>query len=176
MKITHCYFCNKLKYTPFEITEVEGGQATETLYCCKQCGESYVESMFNKKTATTQKVELSTISTPQQLVDFISGLSVVPKTQMPACSCGMTENEFDTFGRMGCAKCYDHFSEKMDNLVYPYHGANKHTGKAPKNRALKEPQEKLKLLKLLYAKALELEEFEKLPDLKRQIEEVTKSL
>ena len=88
----------------------------------------------------------------------------------------MTLEEFNTHGRFGCADCYLHFEIIMEELVYPYHKAKAHVGKRPKRQLAEklenDPVEKLKLLKLRYAKALELEEYEKLADLLKEIEDV----
>ena len=67
----------------------------------------------------------------------------------------------------------------MESLVYPWHNARKHTGKIP-IRQMRElwmstDEEKLKLLKLRYAKALELEEYEKLDGLQQEIDEINQS-
>ena len=88
----------------------------------------------------------------------------------------MTLEEFNGHGRFGCSECYSHFEIIMEKLVYPYHKARQHVGKSPKREMAEklenDPVEKLKFLKLKYAKALELEEYEKLADLVKEIEDV----
>jgi len=126
----------------------------------------------------SEKVDLSHIKTPEELLDFLGMKEVTrisEETKEP-CKCGLTLEEFDIHGKFGCPKCYEHFSERMEQVVYPYHGAHEHVGKYPR-RQLEEkwestPDEKTKLLKLRYAKALELEEYEKASEINEELKEL----
>lgn len=162
MKISKCFFCNKIRHLTYHITEINKGIA-ESYEMCKSCADAY---LGNKETAS-KTLSLNDVETWEQLLNFISDFgaeSVSPDTK-PPCECGLTELEFETVGRFGCEKCYSHFKEKIEELVYPYHKANFHDGKKPK-RYMKELLEndiveKTKVLKLKLAKAIELEDFEK---------------
>jgi protein arginine kinase activator len=173
MKFQKCFFCNKLKFAPYHVTEIEKGQA-QLFDMCASCGETYTKDLETKSPKGT---DLTKITNTEQLLNFISGVGVdivSPKSSMPPCECGMTEEVFDKIGRFGCVKCYEHFSIKMEQLVYPYHGAKLHVGKRPK-RQIKEklendPIEKQKVLKLKYAKALELEDYEAAAQIKKELD------
>jgi replicative DNA helicase len=54
----------------------------------------------------------------------------------------LTNEDFEKHGRFGCPKCYDHFTEKMEQLVYPFHKGNVHTGKIPKSYLKKKCESK----------------------------------
>ena len=155
-----CFFCDKLKYLQYTITEVNNGNV-ESQRMCKECGEEYMGISKNKK-----EIDLTHIKTPEELLSFIQEIK---QPKIEACKCGMTLKEFNTHGRFGCPDCYLHFEIIMEKLVYPYHKAKNHVGKRPKRQFENDPVEKLKLLKLRYAKVLELEEYEKLADLLKEI-------
>jgi len=171
MTIKKCFQCNKTTYTPVHVTEVAKDKTVYTYDLCKKCGEHLMN--IDK----VQKIDLSHIKTPEQLLDFMTAAAQnTPKEDpKPPCpGCGLTIEEFDKKGRFGCAKCYDHFTERMEQLVFPYHKANSHVGKIPK-KYLHElcnssPEEKTKLLKLQLAKAVELEEYEKAAQFKIELQ------
>lgn len=166
VSIGKCFFCDKLKSLPYTITENNNGNI-ESQQMCKECGEEYMGSKKKKE------IDLSHIKTPEELLSFIQEIR---QPQIEPCKCGMTLEEFNTHGRFGCSDCYLHFEIIMEKLVYPYHKAKTHVGKYPKRQLAEklenDPVEKLKLLKLRYAKALELEEYEKLADLLKEINDV----
>lgn len=162
-----CFFCDKIKHLAMSITEITNGNI-ESHQVCKECGEEFMG--LDKK----NEIDLSHINTPEELLSFIQEMSQDP------CVCGTTIKDFHEHGRFGCPKCYEHFTQIMEQLVYPFHKANQHVGKRPMRQIMEkienDPVEKLKLLKLKYAKALELEEYEKLADLKKQIDQVSSML
>lgn len=51
-----------------------------------------------------------------------------PKEQI--CNiCGMTYSDFVNIGKLGCAGCYDAFSERLNYVIKNLHGLSKHTGR-----------------------------------------------
>jgi len=176
--INKCFLCDKITYVPFHVTEINDGKVI-SYHMCKQCGTEYTQDAFKQKQEPMKKLDLTHIKTPEELLNFLSGVHQAPKSDKEPCVCGMTIAEFDDKGKFGCAQCYEHFDEKMEELAYPWHGARQHVGKQPKRQMAElmenDPVEKLKLLKLKYAKSLELEEYEKLADLKKQIDEISPS-
>jgi protein-arginine kinase activator protein McsA len=67
----------------------------------------------------------------------------------------------------------------IDKVVCPYHKADHHVGKHPKHAVVKQtekdPVEKMKLLKLQLAKAIELEEYERAAEINTEIKQLTAS-
>ena len=180
--INKCFFCNKIIYTPFHITDIDKNREINSYVVCRECGSEYLEDIHEPKMKNQKsfKKDLSHIKTPEELLKFLSDAQRAANPLPPCLGCGLSEEEFDKVGRFGCRECYDHFESKMDSLVYPFHDARKHTGKRPKRQMrelwMSTDEEKLKLLKLQYAKALELEEYEKLDVLQKEIDEVNQSL
>lgn len=174
MKLNKCFFCNKLTQTPFHVTEFVDGKVDSTFDMCKRCADEY---LVDKKPGESKDgMDLTVIKTTQDLLNFIANISLSNKKPSITCGCGTTEQDFEQTGRFGCPKCYDTFQEKIEQLVLPYHGAKQHVGKSP-HRATEEQwestdTEKLKLLKLQRAKAIELEEYEKAGELNKQIQDL----
>ncbi len=174
-----CFQCNKVTQTPYHVTELAKG-SVYTYDLCKKCGEDMVNMSFKPQTKP-DVLDLSHIQTPEQLLQFISGMHYRQKApeqpDKPPCpGCGLTLPEFDHYGKFGCPQCYDHFTERMEQLVYPYHKADHHVGKKPKGymeaKWNSSPDEKRKLLKLRMAKAIELEEYEKAAEIKRELQDL----
>jgi len=165
-----CFQCNKITYTPFHVTEIAKDKTFYAYDLCKLCGEDLMN--------IPQKTDLTHITTPEQLLNFISGsvLAGQKDKTLPCNGCGLTIDEFNVNGRFGCAACYTHFTEKMEKLVFPCHAANCHVGKFPKKQLEvfwnSTPEEKIKLLKIRLAKAVELEEYEKAAEIKVELEDV----
>ena len=171
MNLKKCFFCAKVCYCPYHVTEISD-HIIETCDLCKKCGEQFIaaETPVPKK----QEFDLTHIETPQQLVEFIENFmgvnsGIVQPSKPPCPRCGWTLKEFDDVGRFGCPQCYDHFEEEVRQHVFPYHGGNTHYGKKPK-QFQEQPEEKRKLLKLRYAKYLELEEYEKAAEVKKELD------
>jgi protein arginine kinase activator len=142
---------------------------------CHKCGIEYIESLNKKESkmdSNDNVFDLTKITSPEDILNFIENMSLIPKVDATStpCECGWTEEDLHKFGRIGCSKCYDHMSESVKKMLLIFHGLAEHNGKSPKewkNNSV----EKLKILKLQYAKALELEEYEKLEEIKKKIDE-----
>lgn len=84
--------------------------------------------------------------------------------------CGTTLHSFEKEGLLGCAKCYDVFSDHVIPVLQQVHGTAKHTEKeapAPENSAIKE-------LKSRLAAAIQQEDFEEAARLRDEIRGLTK--
>ena len=182
MKLNRCAVCEKLTFTPYHITEIKENQSASIFDMCKKCGQKYIDNLPKRYDEFTPKddIEMTHIQTPEETLHFMNGIPLPSKpNKKTSCKCGTKQEEFELRGRIGCAECYDHFGEKIEQLIIKYHNANKHVGRRPKKEmdwdSIKDPVEKLKLLKLHYAKALELEEYEKLANLKTKIDQISNS-
>lgn len=177
-----CFFCTKFKRTPYHVTQLAHGFAVG-IDLCEKCGGHYYEAVLQQcaeaQTAkqTTDVLDLTHIQTPEDLLLFLSGRR--EESPVVTCDCGWTSAEFDKVGRMGCSKCYDTFKDRIERLVFPYHGASEHVGKRPRNQWLatlmNDPVERAKILRLQYAKALEMEQYEKAAVIKQELDQFSGS-
>ena len=56
--------------------------------------------------------------------------------QVGACPhCGMTWEDFQKNGLLGCSECYNHFADVLPPLLRRLHGQSEHIGKKPYNSA-----------------------------------------
>jgi len=106
----------------------------------------------------------------------------------PCPGCGMTIRDIGTHGRLGCAKCYDHFHEEMKIVTQHSHGATQHVGKKPahfeehkdKEKLLAEQnapiEERIRSYKEKMANAIKVENYEAAGDLKKKIAELQSQL
>jgi protein-arginine kinase activator protein McsA len=112
-----------------------------------------------KKESTMVK----SINTPKDLIKLLKNKEVIVKSKCP--KCGLKIEEFNFTGKFGCAYCYEYYREEFIALAGPYHNQQDdlgdkflHVGKRPKH--FKSKEEEIKVLKLLIAKAKELENYE----------------
>lgn len=179
MKLKKCFFCDKITVCPYHVTEIGANGSVESCSLCAKCWAQYTGNTADDSMAKPKPLDLSHIKTPEELLSFITGLKE-PSQQARTCSCGWSLEDFDRTGRFGCPKCYETYADKLEELVFPYHGASQHVGKRPKgqiNRNLEsDPVEKQKLLKLRLAKAVELEEYEKAAEIKKELDQLKAEL
>jgi protein arginine kinase activator len=175
MSLEKCFFCNKYVPTMYHLTEVNEDGSVEVCHLCAKCGEQYIRDNEGEiEVELPKKVDLTHIKTPEELLSFLSNIRGNKATnEREPCVCGTTVEDFEKTGRFGCAQCYEHFRDKLEEQVFPYHGASEHVGKRPvhqlRQKMLNDPVEKEKLLKLQYAKALELEQYEKAAEFKKEL-------
>lgn len=161
--------------TPIHITEVNKDGSIESHNMCEKCGEAYMKNLETTEplASESQNLDITHIKTPEELLDFLANIRA---KKAPPCECGMSDEEFEKDGKFGCPNCYFHFKGKMDELVFPFHNANHHVGKKPKRAYIEammnDPVEKKKLLKLRLAKSLELEEYEKAAEIKKELDAI----
>ena len=183
MNFQKCFFCNQLGPTPFHVTEIDNGNA-QSVDLCVRCAKEYMASIGPKPQSpspppTPEGIDLTHVTTPEQLLEILTAKEET-NFKMEPCVCGMSAEEFDQYGRFGCPQCYEHFHEFLEKIVIPYHNASEHVGKIPKRQAdheaTSDPHEKLKLLKLRLAKAIELEEYEKAAILNEEVKKLSQEL
>ena len=102
------------------------------------------------------------------LADLLLGLGAAQEMEQAGAgadlkcpNCGFTQADFKKTGRLGCAECYQTFSEGLEGLLKTMHKGTKHAGKTP--HALKQSQDlndKLKVLQKRLDKAIAEEDFE----------------
>lgn len=87
--------------------------------------------------------------------------------------CGMSIEDFNDSGRLGCAECYNTFREALIPVFKHVHGFDRHTGKIP----IADPRQlalRMELLDLRRAlkEAVAGEAFEKAASLRDRINEI----
>lgn len=174
MQLT-CPVCKTVTNKPCTIEIFLDQRGIYGIEICLNCKNKIIEQLssilpyFRPK--LTPVVEGVKVVTQEQLHQILEGnLDPIdlPNQLSDRCSCGCTIEEFHNTGMLGCPKCYDHFSKEIDEFVTTYHGDSKHIGK--KQPGFLPKTEKLKILKLLLAKAKEVENYERAKEIFEEIQ------
>ena len=119
-----CEHCGKNEVN-FRYTQVINGVKKEMALCDKCAKSLGLESLdFNMP-----------INFSSFLGDFFGGetadfLPNFTKTQTLECNhCKTSYDEFVETGKFGCSKCYDVFSEGLNNVLKNIHGSTTHVGR-----------------------------------------------
>jgi len=111
------------------------------------------------------------------LADLLLGLGQGENVEVPSplaepnCpSCGMAQSDFKKSGRLGCAKCYETFTEALSALIKSMHKGNHHVGKRPGRAADRLPSgEQVKWLRHELEEAVKTENFEAAAELRDRL-------
>lgn len=107
---------------------------------------------------------------------FWNIINDIPDSHVSCPFCGQTIEQFSTMKRIGCEKCYSHFSRFLDPIIRKIQFSNTHIGKIPKgaNPRLKLSRE-LDSLKAQLNDAVKAEEYEKAAILRDKIRKIEES-
>jgi len=136
-----CEECGKNQAT-LSIT-VTTGSGTSTRRLCPEC---------------VKKMELNLVKGDIQ--SFLSSvLSVLGSEKKNSASpelkctgCGLTFEEFEHTGRLGCAQCYRDFAQQLKPSLQKIHGRVQHAGRKPKTYAADPSQERMQKISELRRK------------------------
>ncbi|MCI8590690.1 MAG: hypothetical protein HFE77_08310 [Clostridiales bacterium] len=96
--------------------------------------------------------------------------SALPSEDKVCTLCGSTFEQIARDGKVGCAKCYEIFEDRLRPSIERLHGRVEHIGRKPKGSVQRdEKQEKLKELKEQLAASIEKENFEEAAKLRDEI-------
>ncbi|HAW49703.1 TPA: hypothetical protein DCX16_01950 [bacterium] len=107
---------------------------TTVIHLCEQCAEEKGFSISNIP------------SSFPEIFEFFSNLFKEEAREFPQelrCpSCGMTFEQFQKKGRLGCSGCFESFKEPLNSILQKIHGGITHLGKVPTYLLEKLPKEK----------------------------------
>lgn len=93
-------------------------------------GEKEKFSLCTECAAKMEKEMPFSLDLGEFFSDFnpFAGMSMQPASS-PVCSvCGMSFDDFENKGRLGCAHCYEDFREQLVPIIKRIHGSQQHTG------------------------------------------------
>lgn len=135
----------------------------QEIYLCEECANQNGNMNFGA----------------MSLDDFFSilmGIGAQAQYQIPiqktiVCeSCGMSYDDFQKTGKMGCGNCYTIYGEKLKPLMKRLHGSTQHNGKIPeKISATLKVTKEIETLKQMLSKAIQNEEYEQAAELRDKI-------
>ena len=116
------------------------------------------------------------------LADLLLGLGAAQEIERGSGSsqrcpaCGFSQADFKKTGRLGCAQCYETFSEGLNSLLKAMHKGTHHTGKVPARIARQvERENALKILQRDLQKAVADENYESAAQIRDQLRQLETS-
>lgn len=150
-----CQICKQREATVY-FTQIINGQKTDR-YVCRQCAG-----------AESVKIDLNTLIAG--LLGWNSEAENTEENVIQCDRCGMTVEEFNNSGRMGCSRCYEVFIEPMQSLLTRIHGNARHHGKVPRRlEQHKAAEVQIEELKEQLMECIRTEAYEQAAQLRDQI-------
>jgi protein arginine kinase activator len=161
-----CCVC-KEKTATVHLTQITGDKM-QKVDLCEECAKS---KGVNDQTGFSLADLLLGLGASQELEQAVGGADA-------KCSqCGFTHADFKKTGRLGCAECYQTFSEGLEGLLKSMHKGTRHVGKVPeKLRTKRDITEQLNALQKKLAKAIETENFEQAAQMRDEIKALNSRL
>ena len=117
------------------------------------------------------------------LADLLLGLGAAQEiergsgTSHRCPGCGLSQADFKKTGRLGCAQCYETFSEGLTSLLKAMHKGTHHTGKVPARISRKlERETAVKALQRDLQKAVADENYETAAQIRDQLRQLETSI
>ena len=160
-----CQVCGKNEAT-VDFTEIIN-DAVKQLHLCDQC-------------AKEKGIEMEQNFSISDLLAGMSDLGLKSREddiKIKCKKCGMTFEDFQKIGRLGCGDCYIEFRKNLLPLLKRIHGSARHIGKVPKE--IDETDGKMKVseiqeLRQRLQRAVDMEEFEQAAELRDRIRSLEK--
>jgi protein arginine kinase activator len=149
-----CESCKKQQAT-VHLTDIHDNEKKE-LHLCQACAQAKGISFQHN------------FSLPELLAELTGGKGGAdPETGSLVCEeCGLSYNEFQARGRLGCPNDYQAFRKELLPMLERIHGRTRHQGRAPGGEGTR--QELMDLQRRLRA-AVEREEYESAAELRDRI-------
>jgi protein arginine kinase activator len=168
-----CQNCNKEQAT-CHYKEIVNGETHEAHLCTSCASQLGYTSIFNWSPVVDFGFGLDNLLSHMASSDFAK---LRPSQVCPLC--GSTSEDIARTGRVGCAECYETFSNVLNHFITRIHGNTSHSGRIPVGAGGKiRLRRRLDSLKADLRKAVEREEFERAAELRdeiRKLEEEMKS-
>lgn len=159
-----CQLCKQRQAT-VHFTRIINGQKTE-MVVCDQCARQNNEITLNINKFLSSFMGLDSPKMVQN----------EPVVTIKCPSCGMTIEEINRTGMLGCAECYKAFGDSIQTLLKRIHGNVKHHGKIPVKMSGKiNEQRNLLQLKEDLQKCIREENYEQAAILRDKIREFEKN-
>lgn len=150
-----CQICKQREATVF-FTQIINGQKTQ-MSLCSQCAG-----------ANAVKIDINSLLTG--LLGFNYKSEKTSDSVKKCDQCGMTAEEFNNTGKMGCSRCYEVFFEPMQDLLTRVHGNTSHRGKVPKKfQHEQSAEEQVELLKKELQECIQTEAYERAAQIRDRI-------
>lgn len=142
-----------------------------------------IELSLCKKCAEEKGVGNPLAALPQIFGNFILSLlseeilkPKEDKSGLKCQHCGLTWDNFEKTGLLGCDICYQSFYEELKVVLRRIHGSNQHIGSRPKSNRFFMSDVELESAKLELEQAIEDENFERAAELRDRIRDAQREM
>lgn len=157
-----CCVC-KQKEATVHLTQIAGDKM-QKVDLCEECAK---EKGVNDPAGFSLADLLLGLGASQEMEEAGGG------TELRCPACGFTQADFKKAGRLGCAQCYETFSEGLESLLKTMHKSTRHRGKVPQSlRGAQDLRERLAALQKRLEKAVLEEKFEEAAHLRDEMKSV----
>lgn len=157
-----CQKCHK-RIANVHFTRVVNNQKVE-MYLCEQCANEQGQTGFDAPLSVSEFLSgIFNFGNSAPYVNLSSADTVCDK-------CGMSFQEFQKSGKLGCSNCYRTFGERLKSILKRLHGSAQHSGRIPEkvSESIKLSRE-IEKLKEMLNEAVKNEEYEKAAELRDKI-------
>ena len=158
-----CQQCKKCKAT-VRVSEMQSDGTHKEIHLCEECAKQYGISLK--------------FSFNEVLGNLISSQLGIPTkdAQIKCPNCGLTFEEFQSSGRLGCPHDYETFKANLMPMLERVQSGLRHIGKAPRNvgRIYEREQEVVRLQRELDS-AIAREDYEKAAEIRDHIHELRRN-
>ncbi len=145
-----CCVC-KQKEATVHLTQI-ANEKMQKVDLCEDCAR---EKGVNDPAAFSLADMLLGLGVTQEMEEAAGGVEV----KCP--QCGFTQADFKKAGRLGCAHCYEAFSDGLETLLKTMHKGTRHKGKVPLAlRGSQNLRDRISLLQKKLDRAVQEEDFE----------------
>lgn len=157
-----CQICKQREAT-VHFTQIINGVKTKMNVCSQCAGTNVIKIDLNSLITGLLSIQNQEIRTAHQ--------------ELKCERCGMTIDEFNSTGRIGCSKCYEVFFEPMQQLLNRIHGNTHHRGKVPKKFAsIQSTNAQIEELRKELTECIKNEAYEQAAEIRDKIKELTSQL
>lgn len=155
-----CENCDEVEATVHQVL-IEDNEVKH-YHLCENCAQELKE-------------EQQDVENEDLMAEAFSSLSDSEIQEAESCPrCGLDFEEFKKTGRLGCAKCYGAFEEKIEPLIKRIHGADQHVGLTSQETQLGKVSEsrKIQMLRKELDRCVKEEKYEEAAELRDRISEL----
>ncbi len=138
---------------------------TDVMFICDDCKNNVIKI----------KIEIPAIDPEVFLIDVQNKIAAELLGKREPCpNCHMTIQDLLEVGKFGCEMCYEHYFPEFLAIAENCQDGIKHVGKFPKPKKYepKTLEDKIKYLKLLKAKAVEMENYQEAARLAEELRQL----
>lgn len=160
--------CEKCKQNPATVfmTKIVNGIKTE-VRLCPEC------SFMAEMPISFENLFQGFLNSIQSVSKTDDGHRPKPAPTTACLFCGMTYEGFKQAGKLGCAQCYQTFSNEMEALFKNVQGSIRHEGKYPmRSGSVMRQKREAEQLRSHLKKAIEEENYEQAAQLRDKIKEL----